>query len=123
MTYPYDVALSFAEEDRNIALALALALELRGQKKVYYYPLHYEATWGTELEARLREIYTREARYAVVLLSDDYFRKRFTAIEHAAIRDRAAAEAGTVYLLPVLLQDPDSAALREYSNTGYLRWD
>ena len=54
--YKYDVAISFAEEDRNAALALALALEAIGFNKVYYYPEVQGLDWGAPLEKLLTKI-------------------------------------------------------------------
>ena len=58
MEYKYDVAISFAEEDRHVASEIKLALEIKGFKKVYYYPNERAATWGKELEKELENIYS-----------------------------------------------------------------
>jgi hypothetical protein len=103
--YKYDIAISFAEEDRNAALALALALEMKGFNKVYYYPEKQGVDWGEDLEKLLTKIYFEEARYAVVLLSNHYFdaQKHYTRIEFTAIEKRMKADASFIYMLPVIL--------------------
>lgn len=72
--YKYDIALSFAEEDRNIAVALARELGRKGIS-VYYYPDNIIETAGKQLSQKLTEIYTKDAKYAVVIVSDHYFKK------------------------------------------------
>lgn len=121
--YEYDVAISFAEEDRNVALALALALEMSGIHKVYYYPLRYEETWGKQIEKRLQQIYSKHARYAVVLLSDWYFKKHFARIEREAIVKRVRQSGDTAYMLPVILNDFPIQKHDEFATFGYLRWN
>lgn len=124
MEYKYDVAISFAEEDRNAALALALALEMRGCKKIYYYPEQRVATWGRSLKEKLERIYSIEARYAVVLLSNHYFdsKKEYTLIEFAAIEKRMKKEPGLVYMLPVKLNSAESFEIHDSLRRGYLDW-
>lgn len=122
--YNYDVAISFAEEDRNAALALALALEIRGFKKVYYYPNQRAATWGRELKIKLESIFSTEARYAIVLLSNNYFdmKKEYTPIELAAIKKRINEEVGIVYMLPVKLNINENLEKHIDLSKGYLNW-
>ncbi|MFT3911063.1 MAG: TIR domain-containing protein [Ferruginibacter sp.] len=123
MEYKYDVAISFAEEDRNAALALALALEIKGINNVYYYPLHYESTWGENIKEKLQEIYSLEARYAIVLLSRKYFAKEFAAIELDAIKKRMKLNTSVVYMLPLLLDNLNDEVIKEYAEFGYLEWE
>lgn len=103
--FKYDVAISFAEEDRCVALCIALALELEGFKNVYYYPDNKSAGWGRELPGNLTEIYTRQARYAIVLFSGHYVSpgKTFTAVELNAIETRVKRDPSHVYMLPVIV--------------------
>jgi hypothetical protein len=126
MQYKYEIAISFAEEDRNAALALALAFELEGCSSIYYYPDRPIETLGKRLEETLTEIYTNEAKFAVILLSARYFNrdKKFTRIELKAIRNRMKKDPGTVYLIPVLLEEGFS--LKGYAYLGkltYERWE
>jgi hypothetical protein len=122
--YTYDVAISFAEEDRNAALALALALELAGISKVYYYPEQPSATTGKVLNEKLRKIYSEECRYTVMLLSDYYFRKPIAKLEMAAIIKRLKEQSHLVTVIPVLLRDninlPKNSILNKL---GYKHWN
>jgi hypothetical protein len=56
-SFKYEVAISFAEEDRNAAIALALALELAGFNHIYYYPDNLAATAGKTLIPELQKIF------------------------------------------------------------------
>lgn len=100
--YKYDVAISFAEENRDAALALSLAFE-KEQLKTYYYP--NDPGLGRNLNDNLKEIYLKEARYAVILLSEHYFEpsKEYTRIELEAILTRMQSEERKVYMIPVLM--------------------
>jgi formylglycine-generating enzyme len=124
--YKYDVAISFAEEDRNAALALSLALELEGLLNIYYYPDQRTAGWGQDPDEMLTNIYSKEARYAVVLFSANYFdpQKRYTKIEFAAIESRVKHEAPYVYMLPVILgTEADCAEYPAVDKLWYLEWN
>lgn len=126
MEYKYDVAISFAEEDRNVALALMLALEISGMKKIYFYPEKRTATWGKGLESSLAQIYETEARYTIILLSDHYFDEMrvYTKIEFNAIEKRSNAQPGIVYMLPVKLDNSRRyEAYRLLAGKAYLEWN
>ncbi|MFN8288952.1 MAG: TIR domain-containing protein [Chitinophagaceae bacterium] len=101
--YKYDVAISFAEEDRDAALALVLALEMEGIKKVYYYPDKQGEHWGEELKSTLTRIYKEEARFVIVLLSNHYFNpeKKYTKVEFEAITARIESTNNSSKLLSV----------------------
>lgn len=123
--YKYDVAISFAEEDKNAALAMAQALEKIGLKS-YYYPDDRDVSYGTNLEDQLVRIYSTEAKYAIVLFSEEYFRsdKIYTKIELSAIQKRMDEEADVVYMLPVRLKNDFSLA--QYPSLDkliYFKWD
>jgi hypothetical protein len=124
--YTYDVAISFAEQDRNAALALSLALEMQGFPKVYYYPDHLSDTVGRELKEKLTEIYSKEARFSIVLLSKHYFKKEFTKVEFNAIMTRVKNETA-VYMIPVVLPsfNPEllEDKLKDIKNMGYVQWN
>lgn len=124
--YTYDVAISFAEQDRNAALALSLALEMQEYRKVYYYPDHLSDTVGRELKEKLTEIYSKEARFAIVLLSKHYFKKEFTKVEFNAIMTRVKNETA-VYMIPVVLPsfNPEllEDELKDIKSMGYVHWN
>ncbi len=123
--FKYDVAISFAEEDRDAAKALSLAIEHCGLT-VYYYPDQNTATFGRPLDDTLRAIYRDEARYAVVLFSQSYLdpEKQYTMIELEAIRYRMQLEPDKVYMLPVKLNESVSlTAFPDLEGITFLKWD
>jgi TIR domain len=123
--YQYDVAISFAEEDRNAALALALALEIACFKKVYYYPDKRASTWGRELSNELTKIYLHEARYVVPLLSKYYFdeNKIYAKVERQAIKKRITVDPDKVFVLPIVLDSIKADKYSDLFNLGYINWD
>lgn len=64
----YDVALSFAGEDRTHAQSLADALRQR-YIRVFYDEYEKAALWGKDLYAHLSDVYQNRARYCVILIS------------------------------------------------------
>ena len=122
--YKYDVAISFAEEDRNAALALALALEIKGCRKVYYYPDKIKETTGENLKAILSKTYAKDAKYAIVLLSRSYFKKEFAQIELAAIHERIMNKPECVYVIAVKLEKDLSLKNHDFlDRLIYMAWN
>lgn len=120
----YNIAISFAEEDRNAALALSLALELKGVKNIYYYPDKLGDTAGKVLLKELRLIYTERAKYTVILLSKKYLKKPTAREELEAIYKRMLREPDINSVVPVVLGAKvdlsDYPALKELA---YLDWN
>ncbi|MER6168416.1 TIR domain-containing protein [Streptomyces violaceorubidus] len=83
----YDVALSFAGEDRDFAVALKEQLEERGL--IVFYDHNEQARiLGEDLEQFFRPIYQAGAGYIVVLLGPTYGQKRWTRFESDAFKER-----------------------------------
>ncbi len=61
--YPYDVALSFAGEDRNYADALANILQGEGVK-VFYDKYEKAILWGQDLYSYLSDIYQHQQGFS-----------------------------------------------------------
>jgi len=121
LSHKYDVALSFAEEERDIAVSIALAMEAY-KLKHYYYPYNYEITLGYSLKEKLPQIYEFDAKYALVLFSKNYLSKRFTKIELDAILRRTNIEKG--YLLPIIVDNIHLNKIEELSeDLTYLKWN
>lgn len=99
--YEYDVAVSFAGEDRPQVAALVSALEARGVE-VFYDFNESARLWGKDLEVELARIYAQEARFLVLCLSKSYPVKDWTRFE-LDICSRAAKKRPAEYLLPLRL--------------------
>lgn len=82
-TYKYDVALSFAGEDRKYVEEVALFLKKKNIAVFYDY-FEEEALWGKNLISYLEEIYTNKSKYCVVFISQYYVQKEWTCYESAA---------------------------------------
>ncbi|MGW4671076.1 TIR domain-containing protein [Streptomyces sp. NPDC004324] len=83
----YDVALSFAGEDRDFALAVKEQLEERGLT-VFYDNNEQARILGEDLEQFFQPVYEAGAEYIVVLLGPTYGQKRWTRFESDAFKGR-----------------------------------
>jgi hypothetical protein len=101
--FEYDVAVSFAGEDRTLVSMLVMALEARGVE-VFYDFNESARLWGKDLEVELAQIYAQEARYMVLCLSASYPVKDWTRFEFE-IGKRASTRRPSEYLLPLHLAD------------------
>jgi len=83
----YDLAISFAGEQRNLARPIAERLDASGYS-IFYDEFHQAELWGRDLTISLGDIYAREARWCLVLVSEEYIRKAWTNLErqHALSR-------------------------------------
>lgn len=89
--YSYDVALSFAGEDRIYAEALAGALRHHGIR-VFYDKYEKDTLWGKDLYTHLSDLYQNKARYCVTFFSHHYIEKTWTKHELRAAQARAFRE-------------------------------
>ena len=101
--YRYDIALSFAAEQRNYVQQVATRCEERGIR-VFYDEFEQASLWGKNLYEHLSSVYSDAARYCVVFVSVDYARKAWTALERRSAQERAFEQDGD-YLLPVIFDD------------------
>ena len=83
----YDVALSFAGEDRAFAEHLRDALEDLGHA-VFYDLAEQHRILGEDVEAYLGPIYKSGSRFVVPILGEMYGRKRWTLFEADQYKDR-----------------------------------
>lgn len=84
----YQIALSFAGEQRRFVAAVAerLAAGL-GREQVFYDRFHEAELARPNLDLYLQEIYHRRSRLVVVFLGADYERKEWCGLEWRAVRD------------------------------------
>lgn len=101
-TYKYDVALSFAGEDRKYVEEVALFLKKKNIAVFYDY-FEEETLWGKNLISYLEEIYTHKSKYCVIFISQYYVQKEWTCYESAAamVRLLDSNMKQKEYLLPV----------------------
>ncbi|GEJ58844.1 toll/interleukin-1 receptor domain-containing protein [Anaeromyxobacter diazotrophicus] len=96
-TFEFDVALSFAGEDRHYVEKVARDLRTMGFK-VFYDKYEQITLWGKDLYVHLSEIYSRRARYSVLFISRHYARKVWTNHERRAAQSRAFSESSETIL-------------------------
>jgi hypothetical protein len=102
--YKYDVAISFAGEDRSSADDLARFLRYAGLK-VFYDDFETARLWGKDLFITLYNTYSQDARYCIMLVSEAYVQKRWTVHERRAAQERVLNERDNEYLLPVRIDN------------------
>jgi hypothetical protein len=101
----FDVALSFAGEDRKYVEKVAEVLRDMGLR-VFYDKYEQVSLWGKDLYVHLSDVYKNRARYAVVFVSRHYARKLWTNHERAAAQARAFSDSKE-YVLPARFDDTE----------------
>src|SRR5215218_2165065 len=90
-TFEFDIALSFAGENR--AYVADVAERLRSQDIRVFYDQYEQATlWGKNLYDRLDYVYRRAARYCILFISKQYADKVWTNHERQSAQARALDE-------------------------------
>src|SRR5271157_946250 len=117
MAYKYDVALSFAGEQREDVERVASCLKAAGLR-VFYDVYEKADLWGKDLYVHLSEIYQNEAQYCILFASKDYALKNWTSHERQNAQARALGEKGNEYILPVRFDDTDIPGIP--ATIGYL---
>lgn len=114
--HKYDIAISFAGEDRDVAAQIAAGLVTAGVK-VFYDDFEKADLWGKDLYEYLADIYANHARFCIMLLSQNYERKLWTNHERKNAQVRAFQEKEE-YILPVKLDDTQIPGIRP--TIGYI---
>ena len=99
----YEVALSFAGEQRGYVEDVARTLQSRGVG-VFYDEFEQTRLWGLHLAEELHYVYESGAKYVVVFISKEYISKPWTIHERRASLSRAVQEREE-YILPVRFDD------------------
>ena len=107
----YDVAISFAGEDRRVAKQLASILSKKYKVLVFYDDYEQAKLLGKNLAPYLIEIYKDRSSYCIVLVSAAYKQKRWTSHEWKAAQARAFEDPDSDYILPVKLDDTELPGL------------
>jgi hypothetical protein len=107
----YEIAISYASEDRPMAEKLAGLLRSDGVK-VFFDQFETADLWGKDLYQHLHEVYSKQARFAIILISKYYVasHKRWTRHELKAAQVRQL-ENVSEYILPVRLDDSELPGL------------
>lgn len=116
MEYKYQVALSFAGEDREFVNIVAELLKENGIS-VFYDLFEQVDLWGKDLGIHFDYIYRRQAQYFIPFISENYEKKVWTNYEVRTAIARAI-ENKEEYILPVRFDDTELPGIR--STIGYL---
>ena len=114
--FKYDVAISFAGEDRMVAEKCARLLSEAGYE-VFYDLWEQYSLWGKNLYQHLDMIYRYNARYCLVLVSESYKKKAWATHELRSAQARAFEDEAE-YILPVRIDDAELPGLPP--TVGYL---
>lgn len=112
----YDIALSFAGEDRPFLEEVAEILRDSGIK-VFYDGFEDSNLWGKNSYTYLKEIYRDKSRYTIMFCSKHYADKRWTNHERESAQERALRE-NFEYILRARFDDTDIPGLPE--TTAYI---
>jgi hypothetical protein len=113
----FDVAISYSGTDRAVAEHLAKAVRDEGFT-IFYDRFYPEQLWGKDLVQFFHEIYSKRARYCVILVSSDYRDKEWTTLERRSAQERMLREKGREYILPIRLEDVELPGI--LSTMGYV---
>lgn len=115
----YDVALSFAGEDREYVESVANLLRQK-HVKVFYDKFEQEKLWGKDLYTHLSDIYHKRAQFTVMFISKHYSEKLWTNHEREAAQTRAFHESRE-YILPARFDNTEIPGV--LATTGYISLD
>ena len=122
--YIYDVALSFADEQRDYVEKVAEHLHTLG---VTFFYDNYQKTnlWGKNLIKYLEKVYYQDSRYCVVFISHEYRDKCWTKFESESIEERVLLQNNNdsfqQCILPVRFDDTKIPGIRDSLGVIYAR--
>lgn len=108
--FDYDVALSFAGEQREFVREVAASLSATGVR-CFYDEAEKANLWGKDLYEHLDWIYGKAARFCVLFASKEYAQKVWTTHERKSAQARAIGSSSE-YVLPARFDDTEIPGLR-----------
>ncbi len=119
ITTTYDIAISFAGEDREIAKKISDLIKQKNYK-VFYDEYEKSNLWGKDLYSYLSEVYSKKAKFCLMIISANYANKTWTNLERKAAQAKAFKE-NREYILPLRLDDTSIPGLLD--TTGYIDYN
>jgi hypothetical protein len=113
---PYDIAFSFAGENRSVVEIVAQELKAAGVR-VFYDAFEQVRLLGKDLVSHFAEIYRNRAEYCAMFISEPYVRKAWPKLERQHAQARALGEKRE-YILPIRLDHTEVPGLSP--TIGYL---
>lgn len=114
--YDFDVAVSFAGEDRQYVEDVVTPLKA-AKVRVFLDSDYLAETWGEDLVEYFDAVYRKKSRYAIMFISRHYSSKMWPRQERRSALARAVEERGA-YVLPIRLDDAELDGLRP--TVGYI---
>lgn len=109
--FEYDVAVSFASEDKAFAEELFNLLRHKN-REVFRDEYTPADVWGKDVLDHLVNLYARKARYCVMLISQNYPLRQWTEAERTAVQERSFRDPNE-YILPIQLDDTEVPGITE----------
>ena len=107
--HKFDVALSFAGEQRGYVYEVAKILESNGIV-VFYDEFHSSHLWGKDLTVYLKEVYYSKSNWCIMFVSKEYVSKAWPSFERQnALARQLEIQHG--YILPVRFDDTEVPGL------------
>jgi hypothetical protein len=115
----YDLAISYASEDRKIAKHIAAKLNNLGYI-VYYDEDEKVNMLGRDLYKYLYDLYRKKPRYCLIIISAHYAKKKWTQVELVAALSRRASEED-YYIIPYRLDNTELSGFPK--DIGGIDWN
>ena len=109
MDKDYDVAISFAGEERDVARNLSAALKVFGLR-VFLDEDEQDKLWGVDNLEFFSDLFLKRSEFCVMLISKSYLEKPWTTLERRAALARAMQERQS-YILPIRFDDSELPGL------------
>jgi hypothetical protein len=107
--HDFDVAMSFAGEDRAYVERVVTLLKTSGLR-VYYDKFEEVNLWGENLADHFADVFSKRSRFVVMFVSAHYARKAWPNYERQQVQARAIASRESV-ILPVRFDDTEVPGL------------
>jgi len=114
MAFTFQVALSFAGENRPFAEGVASGLR-EADIRVFFDDFYVEDLWGEDLAVKLGEIYHDASEFCIMILSQHYLDKMWPSYERQkAVERMIGPERGNLpHPCPRFAEEPDDDAVGE----------
>lgn len=110
LEFEYDVAFSFAGEDRQFVEIVAMILKEKGVR-IFYDKFEEANLWGKDLVIHFDVLYSKKAKYCIPFISKYYKQKIWTNHELKSALSRAV-QSPTEYILPARFDETEIDGVR-----------
>ena len=114
---PFDVAVSFAGTERELAESLAVRVRDAGYE-VFYDRFFPEQLWGKDLAVFFEDVFRKKSRFCVIFVSKQYVERDWTNHERRSAVSRLIESKGQAYILPIKVEDVELPGMQP--TIGYL---